>query len=94
MPDRYVLGQNYPNPFNSSTVIRYALPEGGLVRLEIYNVLGQRVRVLVDGEQEAGYHMVRWDGKDDMGEMVANGVYLYRIEAGEFVNSKKMLLLK
>ena len=94
MPDTFSVAQNYPNPFNPETTIPYGLPEGVHVRLVIYNVLGQEVRTLVNGMKPAGYHRVVWDNKDDFGKSVSSGIYLYRIVAGDFVERKKMLLLK
>lgn len=89
-----VLAQNYPNPFNMETKISYALPEDCDVKLTIYNITGQKIKVLVDGHPTAGYKDVCWDGKDDKGREVASGIYFYKIEAGEFTQSKKMLILK
>jgi len=94
IPEAYGLGQNYPNPFNGVTRISYQLPEGGEVRLEIYDVLGQRVRVVLDGWQEAGYHGVEWDGRDAEGTQVSSGLYIYRFEAGPYRKVQKMMLLK
>lgn len=94
LPTRFELTQNSPNPFNPTTRIRYALPQSGIVRLEIFNILGQRVKLLVDGYEEAGFKSVVWDGTDDNNNTVASGVYLYRIKAQDFSDVKKMTLLK
>jgi len=94
IPRYFDLSQNYPNPFNPNTKIDYALPKPADVKLTIYNVLGQTVKVLVDEHQEAGYYTIIWDSKDKNGSEVATGVYFYHLEAGEFAKSKKMLLLK
>jgi len=94
LPESYDLGQNYPNPFNPETTINYQLPEAGRVVLKIYNTLGQEIRTLVSEEKEAGYHEARWDGKDDKGVAVSSGVYVYRIQSGEFVKARKMLFLR
>lgn len=94
LPRSYALDQNYPNPFNPVTVISYALPEESEVRLTIYNVLGQRVVELVNEMQSPGYYRVTWDGKDESGGSCASGVYLYTIKAGDFAQSRKMMLLK
>jgi len=94
LPEEYQLSQNYPNPFNPTTTINFALPEASKVRLEVYNILVQRVITLVDGDLEAGYHSIRWNGIAANGREVATGVYFYRIRAGDYVESKKMLLLK
>ena len=94
LPKEFALRENYPNPFNPTTVIEYALPKASQVKIQIYNILGQKVRELVDEPQEPGYKMIRWDGKDDSGVEVSSGVYFYRIAAGDFMKSKKMILLK
>ena len=88
-PESVVLMQNYPNPFNPSTTIRYGLPNSSHVTLTVFNTLGQQVGLLQNGEQEAGYHEVRFDGKN-----LSSGVYFYRIKAGDFVATKRLLLLK
>ncbi|MEW5795172.1 MAG: T9SS type A sorting domain-containing protein [Candidatus Zixiibacteriota bacterium] len=89
LPTEYSLSQNYPNPFNPITEIDFALPRASNVKLEIFNIMGQRVASLIDKHLEAGTHTVIWDGSH-----VASGVYFYRIEASDFVETKKMLLLK
>jgi hypothetical protein len=94
LPQGFELHQNHPNPFNPETQISYSLPQEADVRLVVYNMLGQRVRLLVDGYQSAGNNTVTWDGRDENGEQVATGVYFYRLRAGEFVQTKKMSLVK
>lgn len=94
IPYTYELSQNYPNPFNPVTTIRYQLPEPGVVSLIVYNQLGQVVKTLVNEEKDAGYHRAFWSGTNDFGHQVASGVYLFRIQAGSFVEVKKMILLK
>ena len=94
VPENFFISQNYPNPFNPVTTISYGLPAGADVRIEIYNILGQNVRTLVDERQAAGYRSVIWDGNDDSGNQVSTGVYFYRIEADDYQASKKMLLIK
>ncbi len=94
LPDRFSLSQNYPNPFNSSTIIEYDLPIPSIVTIDIYNMLGQKVRTLVDGNRVAGSYKVEWDGNTNGGRAAATGVYLYRIQASGFVKTKKMLILK
>jgi len=79
LPTEITLHQNYPNPFNPTTEIKYDLPHSGLVRLSIFNLIGQRVRDLLDEPQKAGYHSILWDGKDDFGTEVASGIYLYHV---------------
>lgn len=94
LPGDFALSQNYPNPFNPETRIEFSLPRASYVILEIYNVLGERVRVLVSERLSAGHKAVTWDGKDDNGSTVSSGIYLYRITADEFAEAKKMVLLK
>jgi len=94
MPGQFQLYNNRPNPFNPTTIISYDLPVTADVQLDIYNVLGQHVSTLVDKTQEAGHHEVVWESIDKTGKTVANGIYFYRIEAGDFSASKKMMLLK
>ena len=93
-PEAFGLEQSYPNPFNPATTIRYALPEAANVSLVVYNLLGQQVRTLVSGAQGPGYHSVVWDGRDEAGRVAATGVYIYRLQAGGFVQVKKMLFAK
>ncbi len=94
LPERFELAQNYPNPFNPETKISYALPKDCHVKLTIYNMLGQKIKVLVDEHQTAGHKNVHWDGKDYKGNEVASGIYFFRIEAGGLTQSKKMVILK
>jgi len=94
VPERFALSQNYPNPFNPQTHIVYVLPRAGQVQLTVYNVMGQSVCRLVDEVQGAGEHAVTWHGQDGFGRAVASGIYFYQLTAGEFVETKKMLLLK
>ena len=94
MPKEYSLFQNFPNPFNPVTSISYSLPEAVHVNLEIYNVLSQKVRTLVDEPQLAGYKAIQWDGRGDHGRELAGGIYFYRLEAGKYSSSKKLLLSK
>jgi hypothetical protein len=92
LPKEYTLSQNYPNPFNGQTMIEYALPEAGQVSLMIYNALGQRVRILVDETQPAGYQRAAWDGRDEHGANVGSGIYFYQLEAGRQRLSGRMML--
>jgi len=89
-----VLHQNYPNPFNPETQIQFELPRSEHVRLDIFNMLGQKVATLIDGQKVAGGHTVRWNGRDDSSRRLASGVYVYRLQAGEFVQTRKMLMMK
>jgi hypothetical protein len=93
-PSEFVLSQNYPNPFNPSTKIEFTLPKSGFVSLDIYDVLGRKVRTLVSEELSSGYKSVIWDGKNEDGEDVASGVYFFQLKVGDFSEPKKMLLLK
>ncbi len=93
-PSDYSLSQNYPNPFNPITTLAYALPEQSAVLVQIFNISGQTVRTLVDEVQSAGNYRLIWNGTDDYGRSVGSGIYLSRITAGTFTQSKKMMLLK
>jgi len=93
-PDKFALFQNQPNPFNPETKISYYLSEGCEVKLIIYNILGRRVKTLFEGHQNAGMNTLVWDGKNDQGEQLSSGIYFYRLQAGEFIQTKKMNLLK
>ena len=94
IPQQFAVSPNYPNPFNPSTSIRYQLPLTAKVSLVIYNTLGQRVRTLVDGTVSAGQHEAVWDGRNESGQAVASGVYIYRFESDYFKKVQKMLLVK
>jgi len=94
IPKTFSLSQNFPNPFNTETVITFSLSRSGNVKIEIFNILGQKVRDLVDEELSAGYKQVVWDGRDNAGKTVASGVYLYQLKAGGFTEAKRMILLK
>ena len=94
IPEDYALAQNLPNPFNPSTTISYEVPKSGRVKLVIYNLLGQEVRTLVDENIESGFYTVVWDGADTFGRQVASGIYIYRMNSGEFSAIKRMMFLK
>ena len=94
LPDNTQLLQNAPNPFNSQTVLSYFLLEPGLTRLDVFTLTGQRVVVLHQGPQQAGYHRLHWDGRDDAGRSVASGMYLYRLVTDEDVLTRKLILLR
>ena len=93
LPTDFALGQNYPNPFNPSTIIPYQLPTSAHVRLEVFNLLGQRLATLVDAEQAAGMHTAQWDATDAAGRAVGAGVYIYRLSVGEQTESRRMVLV-
>jgi hypothetical protein len=94
IPERFDILQNYPNPFNPITTIWYQLPEDLHVTLTVYNLLGQRVRTLVDGMQTAGYYSVQWDGSNQSGMTLSSGMYFYRIQAGRNSEVRKMIFMK
>ena len=94
VPDSYALLQNHPNPFNPETQVRFQLPEASHVTVRIFNTLGQEIRTLTNKQYEAGSHSVRWDSKDNQGNAVSSGIYLYKVQAGTFTQVKKMTLLK
>ena len=94
IPEEFALHQNYPNPFNPETTIRYQLPESANVLVKIYNLQGRWVRTLVNENKEAGFHEIVWDARDEAGKDVSSGLYLYRIQAGDFTDVKKLMLLR
>lgn len=94
IPNKMLLSQNYPNPFNPETQINFAVPNFAPVKIEIFNVLGQRIKTLVNGEYQAGNYRVTWDGTNQNGEKVSSGIYLYRLQVGAETVSKKMILTK
>jgi hypothetical protein len=98
IPVRTELTGNFPNPFNPTTSIKYALQEDSRINLEIFNIKGQKVKTLADGNQSAGYHTIVWDGKDNNGRTSASGLYFYKMvsegNSGRYTSTKKMLLLK
>jgi hypothetical protein len=93
-PDAFALEQNYPNPFNPETVIVYRLPVATKVSLKVYNVRGELVRRLVNGQQEPGSYRVVWDARDERGRSLASGTYLYELQAGEYKATKRLVLLR
>ncbi len=94
LPTQFALEQNYPNPFNLQTAIRYQLPEDCRVTLEIYNLLGEKVKTLISGEQKANYYTAYWDGKDAEGKEISSGIYFYKLQAGSFTQTRKLVILK
>ena len=93
-PKNFSLHQNYPNPFNPTTKIIYELPNNVFVNVDIYNVMGHVVKNLINSKQEAGLKFIHWDATDNRGEQVPAGMYLYTIQAGEYMQTRKMVLLK
>jgi hypothetical protein len=95
LPQTFSLAQNYPNPFNSATVIGFSLPEATDVELAVYNLAGQRVATLAQGNRAAGSYQLTWDGRDDAGRALASGVYVYRLCAGgKHEQAHKLLMLR
>jgi hypothetical protein len=94
LPQRFALEQNFPNPFNPITTLRYELPEDSFVDVTVYDMLGNVVSNLVNANQSSGYKSVQWNATNNQGQPVSAGVYLYKIQAGDFVDTKKMILLK
>jgi len=94
VPTDFILSQNYPNPFNPTTNIRYSIRNAGMVRIDIFNSLGQRIDTIVNIEQNPGQYVVTWNGKNMFGQDVASGIYLYKISANNYSQTKKMMLIK
>ncbi|PKK83953.1 MAG: hypothetical protein CVT49_05875 [candidate division Zixibacteria bacterium HGW-Zixibacteria-1] len=94
LPTQFELGQNYPNPFNPTTRFEFAVPEKSNVNISVFNILGQKITTLVDGEYAAGYYSVDWDSRSDNGSEVASGIYFYKIEANNYTNTKKLMLIR
>ena len=94
VPRYFSLEQNYPNPFNASTIIKYSCARDAYVALSVYNILGEQVATLVSRQETAGLHAIWWDGRDNQGKPLSSGIYLYRMVAGPFVQTKKLLILK
>jgi len=94
VPNRFDLSQNYPNPFNASTRISFTLGKSGLTQLTIYDILGRNVKTMLSETMTAGYHDIIWNGKDDSGNNVASGIYLYRLQAEDVNFIKRMTLIR
>ena len=94
LPISHKIFNNYPNPFNPVTTLRYDLPANGMVTIIIYDMLGREVKTLINQTQDAGYRSIIWDTTNDYGKPVSAGIYLYQIQAGEYIQTKKMVLLK
>jgi hypothetical protein len=94
LPDEFALRQNYPNPFNPVTTLRYDLPEQTHVNITVYDMLGRKVRTILNQQQDPGYKSLIWNATNDYGKPVSAGIYLYQIQAGEYMQTKKMVLLK
>jgi hypothetical protein len=94
VPTKLSLSQNYPNPFNPETQINFTVPNFAPVKIEVFNVLGQKIKTLVNGEYQAGQYRVVWDGTDQNGEKVSSGIYMYRLQVDSQTESRKMILAK
>ena len=94
LPTVYALHQNYPNPFNPVTNLSYDLPEDAMVNITVFDMMGRVVRTLVNGQQSAGYKSLLWNATNNSGQPISAGLYIYTIQAGEFSQTKKMILLK
>jgi hypothetical protein len=93
-PNTFFVSQNYPNPFNPQTNFKFSLPQASHVKIDIFNILGQRIKTLVDEDMKAGVYLVDWDGKDEKGVEISSGVYFYRVTAGDFSDIRKMIFMK
>ena len=93
-PENFKLSQNYPNPFNPKTIIKYQLHEYYKAILSIYNMLGKEIKNLVNEEKLAGYYSINWDATNNYGKKVSSGIYIYQLNAGNFTQTKKMILLR
>jgi subtilisin family serine protease len=94
IPTVFSMAQNFPNPFNPTTDISFGLPNAGKINLEVYDIMGRRVKTLVNGELAAGVHKISWNGTNDKGEHISSGVYFYKLSSGDNVVTKKMVMLK
>jgi hypothetical protein len=94
VPSVFALHQNYPNPFNPVTEIQFDVPQESQVQLTIYNIMGQEVTTLNNSTLQAGFHSIRWDGTNGLGEQVSTGVYFYRLSSPAFTSTKKMIMVK
>jgi flagellar hook assembly protein FlgD len=94
LPDRIKIFQNYPNPFNPITNIHYLLPQDSFVSLNIYNLMGKKVKTIVNNFQSAGEKYVRWNSTNDDNKNVSSGIYFYTLTTGNFIKTKKMILVK
>ncbi len=93
-PKAFSLGQNYPNPFNPTTAISYEIPKASDISIKVYNLLGQEIRTLFKGKQNAGKFVITWDGRDNAGKAVSTGIYFYRLNAPNFIQTRKMIMIK
>ncbi len=94
MPLNYMLSQNYPNPFNPATVIKFSIPKNEFVTIKVYDIIGREIKTLFSGNTNPGMYHINWDGSDNSGIQVSSGTYIYRMTAGEYIESRKMIYLK
>ena len=94
IPSSIQLSQNYPNPFNPETTIKFNISNSGFVKLKVYNILGELVKTLLDEEMSPGEYSIVWDGKNGRGHAASSGIYIYKLQAGTFTVSQKMVLLR
>ena len=94
IPMLYTLYQNYPNPFNSGTTISYSLPKKSFVKVTVHNLLGREIAILKNIEQMAGLHAIQWDATDNMGKSISSGMYFYKVQSGDFIETNTMILLR
>ena len=94
IPDTFTLKQSYPNPFADQTTVEFSLPEQQYVQLDVYNVLGQRVKTLISAEKEVGFHRIVWDGTNDIGDQVASGIYMYVFRTDSFQKTQKLVRVR
>ena len=94
VPESFYLHQNFPNPFNPFTTFQYNLPEKTFVNISIYDMLGRNIKTLINQVQDVGKKSITWDGTNDYGKTVSAGIYLYQINAGNYIQTKKMVFLK
>ena len=94
LPEEFALHKNYPNPFNPVTTLRYDLPQNSMVNIKVFDMLGREVKTLVNQVQDAGFKSIIWNATNNIGQPVGAGIYLYQIQAGDYIQNKKMVLLK
>ena len=94
LPEKFALYPAYPNPFNPVTTLRYDLPEGAMVNITIYDLMGRQIKTLINDQQTAGHRSLQWNATNNAGSPVSAGIYLYMIRAGDFRQTRKMVLLK
>ncbi len=94
IPKEFILSQNYPNPFNPETIIEYSIPEYSVIDLSIYDVSGRKIKTLIHTKQNPGFHQIKWDGRDEAGQEVPNGIYFYHFRTDSFSDIRRMIFIK